>query len=163
MKKKLLFSGILVCLLIFSFGLMGCPTDDDGGGGGGGGSSTTLALEDGTAGDNKILLKLTGGVWENLSQSQWDYGYVGYDSEYVKFYQNVVSLFDAAYPRTLTKVDDSTIEVAFGGQSNGSGLYLAYNGPILLKPDDYSGKIIGYSVTASGPVTLVIKDTASGE
>jgi predicted small lipoprotein YifL len=27
MKKKLLFSGILVCLLIFSFGLMGCPAE----------------------------------------------------------------------------------------------------------------------------------------
>jgi hypothetical protein len=54
MNKKLLFSGILVCLLIFSFALTGCPTDPDDDGGGKSAlvaklSAGNIFEEDGTA------------------------------------------------------------------------------------------------------------------
>jgi hypothetical protein len=39
MKKKLVLSAMLVCLLALGLTLIGCPTDGGGGGGGGGGNS----------------------------------------------------------------------------------------------------------------------------
>jgi hypothetical protein len=68
MNKKLLFSGILVCLLVFSIGLMGCGDgagDGDGDGGGGSGGVPT-----------ELQGTWVGSVTRTFTKTQLDSGHV---------------------------------------------------------------------------------------
>jgi hypothetical protein len=74
MKKKLVLSEMLVCLLTLSLSLLGCPTDggDDGDGNGNGngngngggntGATATISMAD--LGNNSFTLTLTGATWK---------------------------------------------------------------------------------------------------
>jgi hypothetical protein len=81
MKKKLILSAMLVCLLAIGLSLLGCPTDggDDGGNGNGsgngngngGGNGATATINMADLGNNSFTLTLTGQHGKRVQIYAW--------------------------------------------------------------------------------------------